>query len=380
MEYFCKKCNKQYASYQSLWNHKNTFHVLNEKGKKEKEHICKFCYKEFNNRQTKWRHEKTCNHHNETSELKNKIEKIEKDMEKLKTEPKIIAGGVCVPFGTITNNNTTNNTTNNIQYIINSPTESCTSHLTFEDQKDILDKGLNSLGYLIEMINFNKSVPENHSYCVTAINDKHASVIDEKTNKIIKTDKIDLFDKVLVSNLQTLEKIANNPIFSQEQHDKYKGKIGYLREIIFQNEKFMKRYQNDINILSYNNKEMVKDTWKKLKEVDKVNVKESNYKVMGFDDLVKEIEKENNIKIQQTKSINEYDSSDSELSESDTESNDSECEETIGFVEIIINNKKYIIEDNKLYSITKTHEKGKLFGIYVNGKIKKINAEKEIDL
>ena len=75
MEYFCKKCNKQYASYQSLWNHKNTFHIQKEKEKKEKEHICKFCYKEFNNRQTKWRHEKTCNHHNETSELKNKIER-----------------------------------------------------------------------------------------------------------------------------------------------------------------------------------------------------------------------------------------------------------------------------------------------------------------
>ena len=370
MEYFCKKCNKQYASYQSLWNHKNIFHVQKEKEKKEKGHICKFCYKEFNNRQTKWRHEKTCNHHNETSELKNKIEKIEKDMEKLKTEPKII-----------TNNNTTNNTTNNIQYIINSPTESCTSHLTFEDQKDILDKGLNSLGYLIEMINFNKSVPENHSYCVTAINDKHASVIDEKTNKIIKTDKIDLFDKVLVSNLQTLEKIANNPIFSQEQHDKYKGKIGYLREIIFQNEKFMKRYQNDINILSYNNKEMVKDTWKKLKEVDKVDVKELKYKVMGFDDLVQEIENENNTnKIQQSKSINDYDSSDSELSESDIESIESECEETIGFVEIKINNKKYIIEGNKLYSITKTNEKGRLIGIYVNGKIKKLNAVKEIEV
>lgn len=371
MEYFCKKCNKQYASYQSLWNHKNAFHAEKKKESKEKEHLCKFCNKEFNNRQTKWRHEKTCKKQNESEELKNKIEKIEKDMEKLKTEPKIIT------------NNTTNNTTN-IQYIINPPTASCTTHLTFEDQKDILDKGLNSLGYLIEMINFNKSAPENHSYCVTAINDKHASVIDEKTNKIIKTDKIDLFDKVLVSNLQTLEKIANNPNFSQEQHDKYKGKIGYLRDMIFQNEKFMKRYQNDINILSYNNKEMVKDTWKKLKEVDKVDVKESKYKVMGFDDLVEEIERENNAtnKIQQTKSINDYDSSDSDFSESDIDSIESDCEETIGFVEIKINNKKYIMEGNKLFTITKTNEKGKLCGIYVNGKIKKINVNvvKEIDV
>lgn len=31
-------------------------------------------------------------------------------------------------------------------------------HLTFDLQKDILDKGLNSLVCLIELINFNKSV------------------------------------------------------------------------------------------------------------------------------------------------------------------------------------------------------------------------------
>lgn len=112
------------------------------------------------------------------------------------------------------------------------------------------------------MINFNKSVPENHSYCVTAINDKHASVIDEKTNKIIKTDKSDLFDKVLGANLDNLEKISNNPQFSYEKKNKYKGKILYLKNMIFQNDKFMKRYQNDINIMSYNNKDMIKNTWK----------------------------------------------------------------------------------------------------------------------
>jgi hypothetical protein len=36
------------------------------------------------------------------------------------------------------------------------------NHLTFELQKEVLDKGLNSLVCLIELINFNKSVPENH--------------------------------------------------------------------------------------------------------------------------------------------------------------------------------------------------------------------------
>ena len=176
-----------------------------------------------------------------------------------------------------------------------------------------------------------------------------------------------------------MEKIANNPSFSQDQHEKYKGKIAYLRDMIFQNEKFMKRYQNDINILSYNNKDMIKDTWKNLKPVE-VKELEPKYKVMGFDDLVEEIEKESstNNKTQQTKSINDYNSSDSELSESDDETSESDCEETIGFVEIKINNKKYIMEGNKLFAITKTNGKGKLCGIYSNGKIRKTNKEIEI--
>ncbi len=200
------------------------------------------------------------------------------------------------------NNNTTNsnNTTNNIQYIINSPEASSIGHLTFELQKDILDKGLNSLVYLIEMINFNKSVPENHSYCITAINDKHASVIDEKTNTIVKTNKFDLFDKVLGSNLSNLEKIASNPRFTPAEKAEYAGKIEYLKKSMFQNNKFIKRYQSDINLMSYNKKDMVQETWcvfckakatalalKSLKDINEENPEEEQPK--GFDDLIAEL-------------------------------------------------------------------------------------------
>ncbi len=354
MDYFCETCQKQYASYQSFWNHNNTFH---KKQKKEKKSVfaCNMCNKEFSNRQTKWRHEKSCVKNNETDILKNKIEQIEKQMEKLKENP----------IQNITNN-TTNNTTNNIQYIINSPTESSTNHLTFELQTDILDKGLNSLAYLIEVINFNQSVPENHSYCVTAINDKHATVIDEKTNKIIKTDKVDLFDKILVANLNTLEKISTNPQFSKEQHDKYSNKINYLKNMIFQNEKFMKRYQNDINIISYNNKDMVKNTWKNLKKIDTVTEK---FKVQGFDDLVEELNLEKSKK-EPAKTINDYDSSDSEL----TDDSDSETD----LLKIQYNRKSYYLDNNMLYEIS-DGKKGKLFAHYSNGKVV-IHKEKEFDL
>lgn len=63
--YICKICKKEYASYQSLWNHNNSFHKKEEIKTDNKEHSCKMCNKKFNNRQTKWRHEKICNDNNQ---------------------------------------------------------------------------------------------------------------------------------------------------------------------------------------------------------------------------------------------------------------------------------------------------------------------------
>ncbi len=81
MEYFCNICKKQYASYQSLWNHNNTFHKnikTNETTKKPLLFACKTCKQEFTNRQTKWRHEKKCIKPKETNNIKNQMEQIEK--------------------------------------------------------------------------------------------------------------------------------------------------------------------------------------------------------------------------------------------------------------------------------------------------------------
>ena len=136
--------------------------------------------------------------------------------------------------------------------------------------------------------------------------------------------------------------------------------------MIFQNEKFMKRYQNDINIMSYNNKDMVKNTWKNLKKIDKSVDK---YKVQGFDDLVEELNLESSHKRDQIKTINDYDSSDSEL----TDDSDNEVE----LLKIEYNKKFYYLDNNSLYEIT-NDKKGKLFAHLVNGKV--VVRKKEIEV
>ena len=151
--------------------YKLKLHNINEELKLR----CINCNKECNSRQSLYYHKKVCNTNT------NLVTKEE--LEKFKNE--------IIMQRTINNNNSNNNNTindNRKQIIINyTPGTEPLDHLSVKEQKQIMDKGLNSLLNLIKSTNFDKDKPEYHSYCVTALNDKHASMID--TNTIIKYAK-----------------------------------------------------------------------------------------------------------------------------------------------------------------------------------------------
>ena len=164
--------------------------------------------------------------------------------------------------------------------------------------------------------------------------------------------------------MDNLEKITNNSKFSSKQRQEYKNKINYLRTSIFENIKFMKRYQNDINLISYNNKELIKATWKNLKCIEDEEDEYYGETPKGFDDLIEEILE--NKKPSFLKNIIEINS----------ESDDSEnCD----YAEIKIKNQTYILEGYNVFIKNKSGKKGELYGIYSNGKVKKIPL-KEIDI
>jgi hypothetical protein len=316
-------------------------------------------------------HERKCKiTNNNKKSLEQKIDELSEKLQILGQKP-----------NNITNNITNNNITNNIQYVINAPIESTLEHLTFEDHKYILEQNLNCITSLIEKVNFNNLAPTNHSYCVTAINDKHASVIDEKTNTIVKTNKEDLYGVILTANLNNLEKMVTNSKFTKEQKDIYFDKIIYLKKEMYINNKFIKRYYSDINLISYNNKDMVKETWKNLKPINnktnkrvlKEAISESKEgdKPRGFDDLIDELpehEKPSWLKMKPKDKliIEESDSDDSTLS-SDSDSDIEEC----NFPEINIKGEQYILDGNKVFIKNSNETKGKLYGTYSNGKVKK---------
>lgn len=398
-KYSCDKCNLEYKTLCGLKKHIKNKHE--KKNVSNKEFKCAFCDSSFGYRQSKWLHEQKCKLINEIP-LAEQVKNLTAEVKELKAKPHT--------------NITNNNTTNNIQYVIKPLGSESIEHLSTEKQREIMQKGLNSLTYLIRVNNFNKDKPENHSYCVTALNDKHASVINPDTNTIEKAEKNELFDKVLVSNLSNLEKIATNKNFTILEKQAYTEKIQTLKDLLFKNRKSMKKYYSELNILSYNNKDIVLETWASLKSLDKLIEPENNLNTLEFkeddsNEQVVEFEEDSdeemnkrrlafgkrffpNTKVKMVKVTEKKpqlvrkavdialsnivpdkytnDSDNSDLSDSD----DSDTE-SVECAEIKIKNTTYIIEGSNLY-LKLESGKGDFYGTYSNGKVKKANKNIEV--
>lgn len=384
-KYSCDKCDLEYKTLCGLKKHLKVKHqkpTINDK-----QYKCVFCDSSFGYRQSKWLHEQKCKTINEVP-LAEQVKNLSAEVKELRAKP--------------STNIINNNTTNNIQYVIKPLGTESIEHLSTEKQREIMQKGLNSLTYLIQVNNFNKDKPENHSYCVTALNDKHASVINPDTNTIVKADKNELFDKMLITNLANLENIAMNKNFTITEKKEYEEKIQILKDLLFRNRKGMKKYYSELNILSYNNKDIVLETWASLKSLDKLIEPENNMNTIEFNDTdlkddeeIKDFEEDSDEEINKKRlefgkimcpntkiKIIKYtgkknqvvpdkytNDSGSELSDSDTES--------VEDAEIKIKNITYIIEGNKLYPKLDSG-KGAFYGTYSNGKVKKANKNIEL--
>lgn len=276
MTFYCTECNIKYKTISGLMKHKNKYHIVVQA--ENKPYNCKHCNKSFSFNQSRWVHQKTCQTKNNQI-----IEAESATVTELKNKIKILESKPTIQNNIINDNKVINNYTQNI-VISSSPGFETIDHLTTQQKKFIMNKGLSSLMYLIETTNFNKlkpgslkttrfltllkNAPENHSYCVTALNDKHASMVDTKTNSIIKTDKNELYDKVLAGNLKKLEKLSADTEFDPKEKSQYIETVERLKNILFLNKKGIKKYYSDINLLSYNNKDLIQETWNGLKKLD----------------------------------------------------------------------------------------------------------------
>ena len=255
--YQCELCNISYKCNSGLWRHNKKLHndIKNENKLK-----CSKCNKECNSRQSLYYHKKVCKINTNVSTdvvSKEEYDKIKNELEKLKS---------IKSNNTIINNTIINNNDNRKQIIINyTPGTEPINHLSHEQQKEIMDKGLSSLINLIEVTNFDKTKPEFHSYCVTSLNDKHASVIDTNTQTIKKTEKNELFDTILCNNISKLEKLCTNKCFTISDREIYKENLERLKKVLYEKKTGIKKYYSEINLLSFNNNKHIIATWNQIK-------------------------------------------------------------------------------------------------------------------
>lgn len=274
MDNYCKVCKRQYKSYQSLWNHNKKFHnqiitkisptnsikaptynqIVDEKLK------CDYCNKYYRFYQGKWRHQQTCKEKDkiiqEEKFYKEQIERLSNEVEKLKKQS--YAKKIINYNGPI--NNIVNNTLN-----ICKPGEENLNLLSIDEKKYIMSQGLNSIVSLVDRLNFNEDLPQHHNFYVSAINDKHVNAIDDNTKRIIKKSKKDLFDKILFSHITKMEKINKNINYKD-----FNSTFEKLKAFIFL-KKGKKEFFNQINMLSYNKKNMIIKTWEKLIDDNTIN-------------------------------------------------------------------------------------------------------------
>jgi hypothetical protein len=171
---------------------------------------------------------------------------------------------------TITNSNNTNTNTNcnntiNNKIIINKLGDVNVLHLTKKEIMTIFDKELESVTSMIEYLNFNERLPENHSFCTTNLESGFMSVYNTDKQTIEKDRKKYLFDKILNNSIDKYQILYNHYKIKfdskrQKEIDKKLLNIIQLRDS-FMNDKIKKEVFKKINLISYNNKDVVKKTW-----------------------------------------------------------------------------------------------------------------------
>ena len=261
--YKCIKCDKEYKSKSGLWKHqikcnKQKLEIIKElKIENKKECKCMYCTKSFGTKFNKNRHQNNCQMKNVIIDLKNdfdnKIELLKKDIEN-KANSKV--------YNKFINSGTINNkiTIKKIGY------ESL--ELTNDEVRQIFNKEVEGLLTFIEFANFNERLPNNHSFCSTSLESKYLSKYNVEEKTIQKDRKKYYFDQVINKAIDNLDYLYTKfkKIFTTKQQKQIEEKLINIKNIKSYdlNSKFIKELINQLNLLSYNKKDIVINTWNQL--------------------------------------------------------------------------------------------------------------------
>ena len=275
MEFKCNICDKQYKSYQTLWNHNKIKHTSTNK-----KIICDSCNKEFT------RSDNLKYHKNNTCKIKNnniKINILEEKIEQLEDKINNISNNT---LNNINNNSTVNNGTVNI-YINKTGTENVLE-LNDSEKNEIFNKEIDGIVSFIRFINFNERLPNNHSFCTKSLEGKYLLSYNTEDEKIESVRKKYFYHELLnnsVEKMDILYKSCKNK-FSKEKQLKVENTIQSLKEIKNRDlsNKVLKEIKNKLIEISYNRRETVLNTWDNPNNNIKPNLN------LDDDELLKQLE------------------------------------------------------------------------------------------
>jgi hypothetical protein len=157
---------------------------------------CDFCDLYFSTKPHKRRHELHYCKEN-TSKMKNKITKLEKEKKQLEKQiTKMLDNASTINNNTTNTTNNTNNNTNNI-IVVNNYGKENTDYLTVETLSKLLNRPFDSIQDIIKMLHFNAEHPENHNVKITNKKEQYAMVWVNKIWEVRKKKALikDMVDK-----------------------------------------------------------------------------------------------------------------------------------------------------------------------------------------
>jgi len=314
MEYICKTCNKNYASYQSLWIHNKKYHPfqhpqsgVNHPQKSSSEQVpckinkltCNICTKTFSRIDNLKRHQLKCN--------KNKFEKYDQELDMLKEKINTLENKTNnkTKINKINNGNSNkiNGNMINTNITINKTGAENINLLNYEDVSIIFDNEISSVIKLIELVNFSENTPENHSFCSTNLDSPYLSFYNTDTNSINKERKRYFFEEVICKSIQNHEILYSSfknkfNFVKQKQIEDNISSLKKIKENSFSS-KIMGEMIRKLNLISYNNRDLIQTTWTNSNNRKYEYESDEEFMTMLLDDpeTQKVIAEENNKKL-----------------------------------------------------------------------------------
>ena len=324
MSYSCILCKKNYKSYQSIWNHNNKFHpninitipVIDNKIRKFN---CINCNKKFTRKDNMIFHqENNCKNKSNIDPkiLQKELIELRKEVNDLKTNKSNTT--INIDKTANINNGNINNGTINI--IINKPGTENLLELNDKEIKDIFGNKLEGVITFVKLLNFNERLPSNHSFCSTSLEGPYLSIYNTDNSIVDKDRKKYFFEDLLsrsVNKMEELYKKYKNK-FKEDKQQQIEADINTLKYIKDKdmNDSLLKEMLKKLNLLSYNYRQIILNTWE--------NYKTSGKKIKTFEE---ELEDNENYDIKEIENLfikvdnnedNNYKDNSSDIEDSDT--------------------------------------------------------------